>query len=171
MSEKTNKKWYERPIGMIGINLLCNIIFYIVFICISTYNIFPVIHETKNSVDSLKIEVSKIKNNYILKDKGGIDINVGINSKLIGNNIIVFKNNSFGLKYTQVIILSNPIDKNNFNPTVQLLVTEEVNRNDDKSEAEIFISKDAAFRLGLENNLNKGVFKLKMKQKEKEDKI
>ena len=119
-------------------------------------------------MDSVKVDISNIKNYYVLKDKDGVEIKVGINSKIEGNNVTVFKNNNYGLKYTQAISLTNPIDYNNFNPTVQLLVTCEVDRKDDKSGADIFISKDAALRLGLSRYIERGLFTLRMR-KEKID--
>jgi hypothetical protein len=173
MSENNEKKsWKDSAVGKFFINtssgFIANLLLALIIYLISVYNVIPVIKDTKRTLDSVKVDLCKIKNFYVTKDKEGVDIKVGINSELEGNNVTVFKNNSLGLNYTQAIYLTNPIDFNNFCPTVQLIVTCEVEKGDDKTGADIFISKDAASRLGLTRNISKGVFTIKMRIKEKE---
>lgn len=116
-----------------------------------------------NKLDSINNEIISIKSNYISKDIEGIEVNVGINSELRGNQISVFKNNNYHLKYAKTIALSNHIDFENFKPTMQFLVTKNIDRNNDKSKADLFISKEASLKLGL-NQLSQGLFVLKMKE-------
>lgn len=164
---RKNSTWNNIIIN-ISCGLIASLLLAFILYSVSAYNVIPIIKDTKRTLDSVKFDICKIKNNYVTKDKEGIEIKVGINSKLEGNNVTVFKNNRLDLFYTQAIFLTNPIDFNNFDPTIQLIVTCEVERGDDKTGAEIFISKAAAIRLGLEKNISKGVFTLKMRIKEKE---
>jgi hypothetical protein len=173
MSENKEKKiWKETTFGKFILSassgFAANLILALIIYIVSVYNVIPIIKDTKTILDSVKVDIFKIKNYYVSKDKEGVEIKVGINFQLEGNNVTVFKNNALGLKYTQAIYLTNPIDFNNFCPTVQLIVTCEVDKNNDKSGADIFISKDASIRLGLTRSISKGIFTLKMRIKEKD---
>jgi len=173
MSDNNEKKtWKDSTLGKFFINtssgFIANLLLALIIYLISVYNVIPIIKNTKTTLDSVKVDLCKIKNFYLTKDKEGVDIKVGISAELEGNNVTVFKNNTFGLVYTKAIYLTNPIDFNNFCPTVQLIVTYEAENDDNKTDADIFISKDAASRLGLTRNIAKGVFTLKMRIKEKE---
>ncbi|MEI6822966.1 MAG: hypothetical protein WCL51_13615 [Bacteroidota bacterium] len=100
-----------------------------------------------------------MKENYLSKDLDGVELKVGINSYLEGNNVTVFKNNKAGLRFTNALFATNPI--NRYCSTIKLLVSNEIEKNGDKSDAEIFISKEAAAFLGC-NDKKKGVFILKI---------
>jgi hypothetical protein len=126
------------------------------------FNINPVVKKTEKNVIEILKSVNEIKSNYIIKDGQGIEVNVGINRFLKGNNVSVFKDNINNLRFTEPLVLTNCLDTS-FKPSVNLIITEEVERNDDKSNADLFISIEAAKRLGLGDKYKKGLYKLKLK--------
>ena len=160
-SKLTKILW--NPIAGITYGLIANTVFGMAMYSLKIRDVIPLINRTQITVDSLQNDVNEIKSCYLKKDVEGREVKVSINNNLEGNNVSVFKDNKLGLKFTQVVFLTNPIDFNDFAPTIKLIVTREVDRSQDNSEAEIFISKDAASRLGLVRNISQGVFTLKIK--------
>jgi len=160
-SKLTKILW--NPIAGITYGLIANTEFGMAMYSLKIRDVIPIINRTQITVDSLQNDVNEIKSCYLKKDVEGREVKVSINNNLEGNNVSVFKDNKLGLKFTQVVFLTNPIDFNDFAPTIKLIVTREVDRSQDNSEAEIFISKDAASRLGLVRNISQGVFTLKIK--------
>lgn len=144
------------------IGILAGLILLIIQFVFGYFNTIPKIKAIDKNVKELKKNIDEIRSNFIIKDGQGIDVKVGINTKLRGNNVSVFKGNKINLRYSDPLVLSNGIDVL-FKPSVNLIITEEVERNDDKSEADLFISVDAARRLGLGERFRKGLYKLKLK--------
>jgi hypothetical protein len=167
--EKEKTKWYKwlvsNPIiaGIIS-NLLVIAILYV----FSVYNLVPSIRETNDNVKSIKNDISLLKENYLSRDLDGVEIKVGINSNLEGNNVAVFKNNKVGLRFTNALFATNPI--NRYCSTIKLLVSSEIEKNGDKSDAEIFVSKEAADILGFTRYRRQGIFILKIKKIEMKEK-
>jgi len=143
--------------GFIGSILFAGIVFFFGYL-----NIIPKINETFEIVQSVRDEIAEIKNNYLIKDSEGIDVVVGISTEVEQHHVIVFTDNSVGLRYSDPFELFYSVGK--FAPKLQLLVTIARNRDGDSSQAEIFISKEAAETIGFRNYQKTGVVKMKARK-------
>lgn len=98
-----------------------------------------------------------------IKDKEdfieGTEVLVGINYTLSGNEVSIFTQNKYGLKYLSQFFLSNPNDEI-FLPRMRFSVHDTSRADPAESTAQIFISKEAAQRMGISKKLSKGVFRM-----------
>jgi hypothetical protein len=171
-NNNTKIKWYKSQwVSSIAGGLVVPAIIYV----FGYINIIPVINEIKKSVDTLNLELMKtntkieeINNCYIMKNKDGVDMKVGINSTLEGNFVTVYEKNSLNLKELDRIVTQNLLQANGLKPDVNLVVIKVVERDGDESNAEMFISIVAAKILGLTELKANGVFHLKVHKLEKD---
>ena len=91
---------------------------------------------------------------------------MGVSSELDQNTVSVFKGNKSGLKFSDAIKLTNTVHM--LNPSVKLIVGHERDKKDSDSQADIFISKEAAEQLGVKNYKKTGIFKVLLKKLLKE---
>ena len=118
-SKLTKILW--NPIAGITYGLIANTVFGMAMYSLKIRYVIPIINRTHITFDSLQNDVNEIKSCYLKKDVEGREVKVSINNNLEGNNVSVFKDNKLGLKFTQVVFLTNPIDFNDFAPTIKLL--------------------------------------------------
>ncbi|SKA08025.1 hypothetical protein SAMN02745119_02567 [Trichlorobacter thiogenes] len=122
------------------------------------------------NIRGIKETTDTLRKCLINEIKDGLAVKVGINNKEIsGNGVIVFADNTYNLNEGDQIYLTNSLD-DKYETTVKFLVQRTPRRNGDKSEAEMFISLEAAKRLDiLSGRPKQGVYLLKMTRKQ--DKI
>lgn len=89
---------------------------------------------------------------------------IGVSSELEGNNGIVHMDNRPNLRFADWGHGQQSVETHSFSPTIKLLVSSESERGLDRSEAEMFITKDAAAFLGFSKNLHKGVFSCRVRK-------
>ncbi len=95
-----------------------------------------------------------------------MEIKVGISKDLKQNTISTFKGNRANLKYGDPVKLTNVIST--YKTSINLLVGYEYERNSDNSEADIFISKEAAEYLGFKDYKKIGIITLFLKKTQTE---
>lgn len=117
--------------------------------------------EISSKTDVVISELTSI-DKYLRKynDFDGTLVKVGINNDLLRNHVSVLKDNSFDFAFGDKFYLCNPNDGENYRPIIRMVVDQVVDGRDSKSEAEIFISKTAAERLGLTERLSRGIFQV-----------
>ncbi len=113
------------------------------------------IHVATTDCRDLLLEIREKLHN---KFSGGRKITVGVNSRDLQENMVtVFAGNAHNLRTGDVIHLKNFHD-DSFQPILRFVVVKEVVRGSAKSQADLFISADAAKRLGLGDYKKQGVF-------------
>lgn len=113
--------------------------------------------------DSCCAILSEINDKYTIQCESGEEIKVGYSSETQDDLIKVVKSDKFDLKRGDEIYLTNICTK--YQPSIKLMVEEIVeSTKKDKNEIKIYISKDAVKQLGLEKDIYRGVFTLKMKR-------
>ena len=120
------------------------------------------INELSNAIKRIEASTSFINQSLGKSIDGGQIIIAGVNKANLKENIaIVFKNNSLNLRTGDIIYLHNQSD-NTFQTTARFVVQKEIETPDNTTKAQIFISDDAAKRLGIENYKAIGIFQLRL---------
>lgn len=122
------------------------------------------------NIDKIKDATETLKLCLINEIKDGQSVKVGINNKeIFGNGVFVFADNTYNLKEGDQIYLTNKLD-GKYETTIKFLVQRTPKRDGDKSEANMFISLEAAKRLDILSGRQKqGIYVLNMTRKQ--DKI
>lgn len=120
------------------------------------------INELSNSIKRIEASTSFINQSLGKSIDGGQIITAGVNKVSLKENIaIVFKNNPLNLRAGDIIYLHNQSD-NTFQATARFVIQKEIETPDNTTKAQIFISDDAAKRLGIENYKAIGIFQLRL---------
>lgn len=166
MKKQLQKKSTSTFLNQLIIGLIINFVWFSIATLLGIYfKVWPNYHKLESrldNLDSLKIQFDQIQKTYsIPKEKDGILIYVGINSELGGNNASVYIDNKLTLKYGDIFYLSNKEDP--YNCTLKFIVTRENKETGVFTDANLFISKDAAKRLGLNTKNNQGIYPVNFK--------
>jgi hypothetical protein len=115
-----------------------------------------------SQINTLSI-IRDINDKYTSTLEEGIEIKIGYSSELKGDLIKVIKNEQFDLKRGEEIIISDNVRR--YKTSIRLMVDEVILDKQKNLEQNVFIivSKDAIYRLGLEDEIHKGIFTVKMK--------
>ena len=99
------------------------------------------LEEKINAIDSIIDYIESFRVEAI-----GKDIKVGISSELNGSNAVLFKDSDFDYlrQYTNYRIVNC---EDQFNISITIKISKIIDRGGDKSEANLFISKEAADKL------------------------
>jgi hypothetical protein len=168
------KRFYHSQIGasILG-SLVVSFVVLLIGFAIGLLDIRKDFLHIRSNVDTLSnrsdITNKKLKeftDNYINIE--GQEIKVGVNSELNRNTVSVYKGNKANLKFCDGIIITNTV--HDLKPSVKLVVgiEKEFNDNNDQSEADIFISKEAAETLWFKNYKKVGVSTMTLKKLPKE---
>jgi hypothetical protein len=143
--------------GIVGSLIFALIVYFMGYL-----NIIPKIGLIHDEVKNINTEIKEIKNNYLSNDTEGVDIMVGVSSEANNHLVIIFSDNSANLKYSDPFELYYSVGK--FSPKLKLLVSVERSRNEDRSRADMFISKEAAEIIGFRNYQKAGIVKMKARK-------
>ncbi|WP_374351021.1 hypothetical protein [Limnohabitans sp.] len=118
-----------------------------------------------NDIKDIKKNVSVLNGNLKNTTNGGIPIVVGVNSKELKENIAyVFSENKHELEPGERVYLTNFTD-NTYQATIVVVVQKKISKpNNDTSAADLFISEDAAARLGFKDYKKTGIIELKFQR-------
>ena len=123
---------------------------------------------TLQDIKEIKTGTSKLSKYLERTLDGGITVTVGVNPKELRENLaFVFEENPYKLEAGDRITLTN-FTAGTFNATITLTIQKPVFRSQDsKTNAEIFISEEAAKRLGFSDYRLRGTadFKLSILKK------
>jgi hypothetical protein len=113
--------------------------------------------------DSSIVILNDINNKYTIKNFEGEDVIIGYSSEVKMDLIKVVKCENNDLKRGDEIVLTNYIGK--FRPSIQLMVEETIEpQSNTNKKVKMFVSKDAMIKLGLDKELYKGIFSVRMKR-------
>jgi len=164
------KKFFSKPIPS---SIIGSLVIYGLLFISGYFDVREDIKYNRSSIDSLvvqnKVHIKKIKDitdNYAMKEDG-IQIEVGVSTELEQNSVSVYKDNTLGLKFSDAVILTNSIHM--YKPTIKLVVGFEREKSNNVSQAEIFISEEAANMLGFKNYKKVGLFKVNCRKILKEN--
>lgn len=165
MFSKINQFFKKYPwIPNITMSVIGVIVSIIIFFVNS--NITGVSKELLESVREIRSNTSTLADNLKHSTNGGITVIVGVNPREIKENLAyIYDNNDLNLKAGDVIILKNFTD-NTYQSSLRFIIQKSLPNPEikNKSTAAIFISEDAAKRLGFEDYKTKGTVVLKMQR-------
>lgn len=125
-------------------------------------NISGIANELIESLREIRTNTGTLATNLKENLNGGMPVVVGVNPREIKENIAyVYDGNDLNLKPGDVIFLKNYTD-NTFQASLRFVIQKSVPSNDKKSNAAIFISDDAAKRIGFYDYRTRGTIMLKM---------
>ena len=169
---KGKQPWYHIFNTPIISSIVGSLIVLGLTVLIAYFDIRGDIKYVRANIDSLicqskhyNSQIKELIENYIIKEDG-TELEVGVSSELDQNTVSVFKGNKSGLKFSDAIKLTNTVHM--LNPSVKLIVGHERDKKDSDSQADIFISKEAAEQLGVKNYKKTGIFKVLLKKLLKE---
>jgi hypothetical protein len=152
----------------LGINILGGLIGAVIFAALVYFfgylNIIPKIDAIYSNVSEIRNEIIEIKDNYLIKDADGIDVTVGVSSEANDHLVIIFSDNPANLDYSDSFELYYTVGK--FSAKLKLLASIARDRGEDKSRADIFISKEAAETIGFKDYQKTGIVKMKARKLE-----
>lgn len=125
-------------------------------------DVVPIIKRAGSQIESVQRTIDRLNANLVSKIEGGIDVNVGINNRLERNYVITFKGNRLNLAKGEIVVVSN--EGSEFKPTIHLFVTEVVEHRDPRTDAELFIGKEAAELLRFKNYQALGIGRFKIRR-------
>ena len=119
--------------------------------------------EVLTSLREIKSQTQKLSKHLEIPLAGGMTVKAGVNPKEISENLlIVYSDNSIGLKPGDTVQLSNFTD-NTFQASLKFIVQKSIPRPSvNASSASIFMSEIAAKRIGFEHYKREGVIDLKL---------
>ncbi len=123
------------------------------------------LRDIPGDIKDIKKNVSTLNGNLKNSTAGGIPIIVGVNAKELKENIAyVFSENKHDLEPGERIYLTNYTD-NTYQATIVVVVQKKMTKNSsDTSAADLFISEDAALRLGFKDFKKTGIIELKFQR-------
>ena len=125
-------------------------------------NISGIAKELVESLREIRANTGTLATNLKENLSGGLPVVVGVNPREIKENIVyIYDNNDLNLKPGDVIFLKNYTD-NTFQATLRFIVQKSLPSSEKKSSASIFISDDAAKRIGFYDYRTRGTIMLKM---------
>lgn len=123
------------------------------------------IRDIPEDLKNMRKDLSTLTHNLRDNTRDGVSIIVGVNTKdLYDNTAYVYFDNRLGLRQGDSIYLANLSDTA-FNPSIKVIIKKEIIKNEsDNSVAQLFISQEAAIRLGFKDYKKLGVIELKHKR-------
>ncbi len=117
----------------------------------------------------IKDKVTFLENSLRNTTNGGLPIIVGVNThELKENQVFVYTDNKHKLNSGDKLYLTHYTD-NTFQSTITVIVAKRIKRTEkDKTSAELFISEEAALRLGIKDFRKIGVIELKFQNTDPE---
>lgn len=163
------KKFVNKPLPS---SILGSLIVWAVLLLGTYMDIRGDIKYIRTQVDTLSSlnvnynkKIKELTDNYVMKDEGN-EVSIGVSTELERNSVSVYKGNDQSLRFSDAILLTNSVHL--YRPAIKLVVCYERDRDNDESEAQIFISREAAEFLGFRNYKKEGIFRVSMKKLLKE---
>lgn len=114
------------------------------------------------SINEIRKNTSTLASRLDKNLDGGVTVIVGVNPVEIKENIaFIYDDNDNNLKIGDVIYLQN-FTENTFQATLRFIVSKSFPPGSKNSEASIFISDEAAKKIGFSDYKKKGTIKLKL---------
>jgi hypothetical protein len=143
-------------------NFLLRLIGIIIMLIIYFVNFTDIAKELLQSVREIRANTNSLALNLKDNTNGGITVIVGVNPKEAKENLaFVYDNNDLNLKPGDVILLKNFTD-NTFQSSLRFIVQKSFPLPENRTNASIFISDEAARRLGFEDYKKRGTISVKM---------
>jgi hypothetical protein len=130
---------------------------------------FCSLKDIPSDIKDIKKNVSTLNSNLKNTTAGGIPIVVGVNPRELKENIAyVFAENKHNLQPGDRVYLTNFTD-NTYQATIIIMVQKKINKSiNENTAADLFISDDAAMKLGFKDYKKSGVIELKFQHVEPE---